>query len=332
MSNNEKDALLAALTEDASAPQDDIRQPALAGVHAYNLGATERVVRRRMQTLELINERFIGQLRGVLLNFIRRNADISVGAIEVVKYSEFERNLPVPCNLNMVKLNPLRGVALFAFDPALVSLVIDSMFGGQAKAVTQVEGRDFTATELRIIKKLLEQTLECYTKSWTGVYEITHTYMRSEMHTKFASITSGNEAVVVTPIRIEFGSISGSLKVCMPYSMIEPIRSLLTNPHQEADKHDVDSRWANQLSSQIRNTQVSLVAHLTELELTIADLLALEKGSVLPFDRPETVTAYINKVPALRCGYGIYNKHFALEVQEHLQEPSFDYFLEKRDA
>lgn len=170
LSQDEVDALLAGVTGES-----DEKQPAgdeAGAPRAYDLSSPERVVRRRMQTLELINERFARHMRNVLLNFMRRNADITVGAIKILKYADFERNLPVPSNLNMIQMKPLRGTALFTYDPNLVFLVIDSLFGGDGRYHTRVEGRDFTTTEQRIIRRLLNLTLESYGKSWDPVYPI----------------------------------------------------------------------------------------------------------------------------------------------------------------
>ena len=139
----------------------------------------------------------------------------------------------MPSNLNMIQMKPLRGTALFTYDPNLVFLVIDSLFGGDGRYHTRVEGRDFTTTEQRIIQRLLNLTLESYGKSWDPVYPIEFEYVRSEMHTKFASITGSNEVVVVSSFHIEFGATGGDLNICLPYSMIEPVRDLLTRPLQE---------------------------------------------------------------------------------------------------
>jgi flagellar motor switch protein FliM len=332
LSQSEVDALLASVSGEEQKPAVKPEQVDLDGVRSYDLGSTDRVVRRRMQTLELINERFARHLRHVFLNFMRRNADISVGQIQVLKYSEFERNLPVPSNLNMVKLNPLRGLALFAFDPTLVFLVIESMFGGQVRNNTRIEGRDFTATELRIIRRLLDHTMSSYTQAWEDIYPLEYHYVRSEMHTKFASVTSAHEVVIVTPVRIEFGSMGGSLNICLPYSMIEPIRGLLTNPYQEKGESSADSRWSKQMSNQIRQAELELVAHFAELKLSLGELMKLEKGSIIPCELNESITAYVKGVPALKCRYGTSNKRYALEVQEHLQTPSFDYLSEQKDV
>src|SRR5690554_3622346 len=158
LSQDEVDALLAGVTGEES-EQSALSPDLPGGVRAYDLASPDRVIRHRMQTLELINERFARRLRSTLLSFMRRNADITVGSIRIQKYSDFERNLPVPSNLNMVTFKPLRGISLFTFDPNLVFLIIDSLFGGHGRYSTRIEGRDFTVTEQRIILRLLEHTL-----------------------------------------------------------------------------------------------------------------------------------------------------------------------------
>ena len=245
LSQDEVDALLAGVTGEEDKPKQS--QEDTGGVRAYDLSSPDRVVRHRMQTLELINERFARRLRGALLSFMRRNADITVGNLRIQKYSDFERNLPVPSNLNMVALKPLRGTSLFTFDPNLVFLVIDSMFGGHGRYNTRVEGRDFTTTEQRIIGRLLEITLESYRSAWENVFAIETEYIRSEMHTKFASISSGNEIVVVSSFHIELGSTGGKLNICLPYSMIEPVRDLLEiGPDEIAEQFDIVASFLRQ--------------------------------------------------------------------------------------
>ena len=113
------------------------------------------------------------------------------------KYSEFIRNLVVPTNLNLVHMKPLRGTALIVFDPNLVFLVVDNLFGGDGRFHTRVEGRDFTQTEQRIIQRMLDIVFETYAKSWEPVYPLEFEYMRSEMNTQFANIATPNEVVVV---------------------------------------------------------------------------------------------------------------------------------------
>jgi flagellar motor switch protein FliM len=199
LSQEEVDALLKGVNGD----QDDVAAPEeTSGVRTYNLATQERIVRGRMPTLEIINERFARLLRVGLFNFLRRSAEVSVGSVRVSKYSEFIRNLVVPTNLNLVHMKPLRGTALMVFDPGLVFLLVDNLFGGDGRFHTRVEGRDFTQTEQRIILRILDIVFEAYTKSWEPVYPVEFEYIRSEMNTQFANIATPNEVVVASTFTI----------------------------------------------------------------------------------------------------------------------------------
>jgi len=327
LSQDEVDALLQGVTGETDAVAAP--EPNPEGVQAYNLGTQERIVRGRMHTLEIINERFARQLRSSLFNFMRRSADISVGAVHVQKYSEFIRHLPVPANINLLHMKPLRGTALFVFDPNLVFLVVDNLFGGDGRFHMRVEGRDFTQTEQRIITRLLHLALDSYGSAWNPIYPLEFEYVRAEMHTKFANIATPNEVVVNTTFHIEFGPIGGALHICIPYSMIEPIRDLLSNPVQ--DEVEVDKRWVKQLSQQVQSADVKLKADFLTLPSTIGQLLKLKIGDVLPIEMPESIVAKVDGVPVMECGYGTSNGRYALRVEKMINHRDGDVDVKGND-
>ena len=320
LSQGEVDALLQGVTGDT--PAAPTPPPVTEGTRTYKLGTDERIVRSRMHTLEVINDRFARHLRGSLLTFMRRNADISVGGVRIQKYGEFIRHLPVPANINLIHMKPLRGTALFVFDPKLVSLVVDNLFGSDGRYHVRIEGRDFTQTEQRIIKRLLNVTLESYGSAWQPVYPLDFSYVRSEMHAKLANIVAPNEVVINTTFQIEFGPIGGTLTVCIPYSMIEPIRDLLSNTLE--DEIEVDKRWVKQLSKQVQSADVELRADFLTLQSSIGQLLKLQVGDVLPVEIPETIVATVNGVPVMQCGYGTSNNRYALRVQQMIHHQDSD--------
>ena len=322
LSQDEVDDLLRGVTggsvDQTSSPDTKPKD----GLPAYDLGAPDRVVRSRMHTLEVINERFARGLRGALLNFMRRSPDISVGPIQIQQYGEFVRHLPVPANINMLHMKPLRGTALFVFDPKLVFLVVDNLFGSDGRYHVRVEGRDFTRTEQRIIKRLLDLSLQCYGDAWKPVFPLDFDYVRAEMHGKLANIVAANEVVVNTTLQIEFGPVGGFLHVCIPYSMIEPIRNQLSNPIQ--DEVEVDKRWVNQMSRQMQSADVELVANFVQMTSTIGKVLALEVGDVLPIELPTTVTASVDNIPVMDCTFGTSNDRYALRVQHMITHQDTD--------
>lgn len=315
LSQDEVDALLKGVTGEADEPQAGEGDG--GGIRAYNIGTQERIVRGRMPTLELVNERFARYLRIGLFNYMRRNAEISVGPIRVQKYSEFIRNLVVPTNLNLVIAKPLRGTALFVFDPNLVFLVVDNMFGGDGRFHTRVEGRDFTATEQRIIQGLLNVVFTEYSKSWKPVHEINFEYVRSEMNSQFANIATPSEIVVSTTFTLEFGGATADMHICFPYSMLEPIRDLLYSTMQ-SDQLSSDKRWIGTLRKQLQGAEVEIVAHLGTGHITLGQILKLKAGDIIPFHIPEHIEALVDNVPLMECSYGQQNGQYALKVERFI--------------
>jgi flagellar motor switch protein FliM len=314
LSQDEVDALLNGVTGQTDEPQEP---EDTSGVRPYNLAAQERIVRGRMPTLEIINERFARLLRIGLFNFVRRTAEISVGPVRVLKYSEFVRNLVVPTNLNLVQVKPLRGTALFIFNPDLVYLVIDNLFGGNGQFHTRVEGRDFTLTEQRMIQRMLAVVFEELEKAWAPVHPLKLEYVRSEMNTQFANIATPNEIVVVTTYNIELGAAGGEFHVCMPYAMLEPIRDVLCSALQ-GEQMDVDKRWVKLLSKQVQSADVELVVNLGHAELTVQQLLNMQVGDVISLDVAQPLLAEVDAVPVMECKCGVFNGQYALQVERLL--------------
>lgn len=314
LSQEEVDALLKGVTGELDEAPQEVDT---SSVRPYNLATQERIVRGRMPTLEVINERFARQLRVGLFNFMRRTADISVGPIRIVKYNQFIRNLVVPTNLNLVQAKPLRGTALFIFDPNLVFLVVDNMFGGDGRFRARVEGRDFTLTEQRIIQRLLGVVFEEYEKSWKPVFELKFEFLRSEMNTQFANIATPNEVVVVTTYNIEFGSTAGEFHICMPYAMIEPVRDKLNNSMQ-GEQMVVDKRWLRLLAQQVQMAEVELVATLGQTAVTFDQILKMRAGDIIALEIPEAIIAAVDGVPVMECRYGQFNGQYALKVEKML--------------
>ena len=311
LSRDEVDALLKGVLGEA---EDDAAQQEDRAIRTYDIGKQQRIVRGRMPTLEMINDRFARMLRIGFFNFMRRSAEISVSPVKVLKYSEFVRNLVVPTNLNLVRFKPLRGTALFIFDPDLVSLIVDNLFGGDGRFNMRAEGRDFTPTEQRVIHRLLDVVLGEYKKSWDPVHPIELEYIRSETNPEFANVATPTEVVVVTTFSVELGEGVGDFHVCMPYAMIEPIRDLLTSSMQ-GERLDVDDRWLRLMTQQVQDAQVELVTRLGDATVTLREVMEMKVGDIIPLHIPDTLTAEVSGVPVLECNYGERNGQYAVKVK-----------------
>ena len=318
LSQDEVDALLQGITGESQKLEQEEEQ--VGGIRDYNLASQERIVRGRMPTMEIINERFARNIRVGLFNFIRKSPEVAIVGIKVQKYSAFLREIVVPTNFNIVSVKPLRGSGLIVCDPTLVFAVIDSLFGGIGKFHARIEGRDFSATEQRVILRLVEVITAEYQKAWKGVYPLELEYQRSEMQPQFANIATPSEIVVSTSFTLEVGETTGTVYFCIPYSTLEPIRDVLYST-TVGDSAEPDRRWVNLLKHQIQAAEVELVAELGHAPATVEQLLAFKPGDFIELDLEAMIHAKVDGVPVFDCHYGTSNGKYSIKVDKMLTSP-----------
>lgn len=285
----------------------------------YDFTSQDRIVRGRMPTLEMINERFARYFRISLFNMLRRQGEISVGGVQMLKFGEYIHSLFVPTSLNLVKINPLRGTALFVFDPKLVFSAVDNYFGGDGRFHTKIEGREFTPTEQRVIQRMLDRAFDDLFQAWRPVLPVEFEYLNHEVNPQFANIVSPTEVVVVSTFHIELEGGGGALHVTLPYSMVEPIRDLL-DAGVQSDRSDVDERWRIAIKEEMKDAQVELSSQLAETTITFRELLEMQPGDVIPIDMPETILLRSEEIPLFRGRLGSANGNKAVKILDKVSQ------------
>ena len=311
LSQDEIDALLHGV-DDGLVQTDIAAEPGT--VKSYDLTSQDRIVRGRMPTLEMINERFARYTRISMFNMLRRSADVAVGGVQVMKFGEYVHSLYVPTSLNLVKIKPLRGTALFILDAKLVFKLVDNFFGGDGRHA-KIEGREFTPTELRVVRMVLEQAFVDLKEAWQAIMEVNFEYINSEVNPAMANIVGPSEAVVVSTFHIELDGGGGDLHVTMPYSMIEPVREMLDAGFQ-SDLDDQDERWVNALRQDVLDVDVPIGATVARRQLRLRDILNMQPGDIIPVDMPEEMIMRANGVPAFKVKMGSHKGNLALQVIE----------------
>ncbi|MDH5229311.1 MAG: flagellar motor switch protein FliM [Gammaproteobacteria bacterium] len=288
---------------------------------AYDFASQDRIVRGRMPTLEMINERFARFFRISLFSKLRRAAEISVNGVQMMKFAEYVHSLFVPTSLNMVKMNPLRGTGLFVFDPKLVYILVDNYFGGEGRFHTKIEGREFTPTELKIVEGVLSRAFVDLQEAWSPVVQVDFEFLSAEVNPHFANIVSPSEVVVVSSFNIELEGGGGEMHITFPYLMLEPIRELL-DAGVLSDHVEMDERWSQSLKEEILDANLELSAILASADLTLRDVKNLEIGDVISIDIEDTAVAKAAGVPVFRCQYGSFNGNKALKIVEPINNPN----------
>ncbi len=311
LSQDEIDALLHGV-DDGLVQTEMAAEP--GSVKSYDLTSQDRIVRGRMPTLEMINERFARYTRISMFNMLRRSADVAVGGVQVMKFGEYVHSLYVPTSLNLVKIKPLRGTALFILDAKLVFKLVDNFFGGDGRHA-KIEGREFTPTELRVVRMVLEQAFIDLKEAWQAIMEVNFEYINSEVNPAMANIVGPSEAIVVSTFHIELDGGGGDLHVTMPYSMIEPVREMLDAGFQ-SDLDDQDERWVKALREDLLDVDVPLSATVARRQLRLRDILHMQPGDVIPVELPEELVMRANGVPSFKVKLGSHKGNLALQVIE----------------
>ncbi|MBN6150077.1 flagellar motor switch protein FliM [Xanthomonas sp. AmX2] len=311
LSQDEIDALLHGV--DAGAVDTGPAPPAPGEARQYDFSSQDRIIRGRMPTLEMVNERFARLWRIGLFNLIRRSADMSVRGIDLIKFNDYMHSLYVPSNLNLIKFKPLRGTGLIVFEPTLVFTVVDNFFGGDGRYPTRIEGREFTPTEMRVIQLMLKQTFADLHEAWAPVMDVDFEYINSEINPHFANIVTPREYVVVSRFHVELEGGGGEIHITLPYSMLEPIRELLDAGIQ-SDRVDRDESWNIMLREQLNNAEVTLSSVLAQKQISLRELTRLKVGDVLPIELPKQVPLCVENIPVFTGEFGVSRGQNAVKI------------------
>lgn len=327
LSQDEIDALLHGVDDGDIETEGDFD---VDGIKNYDLTSQDRIVRGRMPTLEMINERFARYTRISMFNLLRRTADVSVGGIQIQKFGEYVHTLYVPTSLNMVKFRPLRGTALVILDAKLVFKLVDNFFGGDGRHA-KIEGREFTPTELRVVQMVLEQVFVDLREAWKAVKEIEFEYINSEVNPSMANIVSPSEVVVVSTFHVELDGGGGEMHITMPYSMVEPIRDIL-DAGLQSDTDERDDRWVTALKEDVMHARIEIECDIATREIPLRDIVDLRDGDVIPITLPEYQIVTANGVPVFKATVGKSNDNLALKILDFVDRPIVKANVEEDDV
>ncbi len=317
LSQDEIDALLHGVDDsdddasDAPAVDDDPD-----GLKTYDLASNERVVRGRMPTLELINERFARNARNSIYNLLRNAADVAVEDVQFLKYGDYVHTLYVPSSMCVMKVEPLKGSGLFIMDAKLVYKLVDSFYGGDGRHA-KIEGRDFTPTENRLVFKLLESLFRDLRDAWEPVHHLKFKRIGHEVNPGMANMINLNDVVVVSTFQVDLESGTSEFHIVYPYSMLEPIKSDLISGSQKEESNE-DERWQQSLQREMLYAKMPLDLTVAKREVTLADIVELQQGDVIPVEIPATLELSANRVPVFSCKLGTSRGNLAVKILERI--------------
>jgi flagellar motor switch protein FliM len=277
----------------------------------YDLASRDRPVHGRLPGLQMINERFARFSRVTLFNLLRQSPDIAVRSTEILRFGDYTRSLLVPTSMNIMRVAPLHGSGLFVFDARLVFSLIDRFFGGSNRH-TKVAGREFGATELRVIQRLVEGATVDMAEAWSHVFPITLALLGSEVNPALASVVGPSELAVVNRFHVALERGDGEMHFVLPYSMIEPIRRRLESVNH--GNRERDGSWEEMLRERTLDASVPISCTLSRRRVLLRDVLAWKVGDVIPIEMPERFPVRANGTTVAWARLGEAHGNLALRI------------------
>ena len=314
LSQEEVDALLRGITE-GEIKTETVKEGPISGGRFYDLTSQDRIIRGRLPTLETIHHRFCYLFRSTLSTILRRIVDVSAASIEMIKFADFLKAIPVPASFHIFRLKPLRGVAIMVLESKLIFSLIDCFFGGEGYSSTKIEGRDFTEIEQRIIEKVAKGALRDLEVAWRPVHSLTIQWDRSEINPQFINIVPPSEAVIVASFELEIEGYRGLMTLCIPYSTIEPIRRELQTGFQ-SDRLEVDQAWIDRLTGLLKEVKLNVAVELGQVELRLSEMVNLRPGDIIQLDKDadEELVVKIDGVPKFKGCPGLLKGNKAIQI------------------
>ncbi|MGD9591857.1 MAG: flagellar motor switch protein FliM [Candidatus Berkiella sp.] len=292
----------------------------LAAPHAYDLANNDKNIYSRVATLGLVNERFARNIRITINSFLKRNVEVTLQGLKIIKYEEYVNSLYIPTSINIVKIAPLKGTALIVLDSKLVFALVDNYFGGEGKVNYKIEGREFTETENRITRMLVEGFFADFKEAWKGILDVQLEYKGFEANPAMANFMNLSELLIVSKFHFELDGGGGDFNICIPYSMLEPIRELL-NAGIKPEKEVSDEKWIQKIREEILEAQVQAHCILTNKKISLRDVMRFKNGDVLDIEIPEEIVLKVSNIPMFTGNFGTFEGKYAVKIVDKLKKP-----------
>jgi len=324
LSQEEVDALLKGMVEGEIATQADTAADDSRAYTNYDFTSQERIIRGRMPTLEVINEHFARSFRVSLSMHLRRTVDLQTSFVNVIKFGEFLRSIPLPTSFHIYKIEPLRGQCVMVVDSKLVFALVECFLGGTARSRYKIEGRDFTNIERRLIHKVVLMAFNDLDKCWAPVHPVKHVHHRTEINPMFVGVATPNDIVVVSKFQVELDQSDGFITLCMPYATIEPIKGKLYSGFQ-SEQLERDSIWSSRIKEQLQDMLVNVVVELGKTNISGRELLGLKEGDVIQLQKKvsDPLVAHVEGVPKFSGYAGLSREAKAFRIDNSIYPSSW---------
>jgi len=253
----------------------------LREIRTYDFKRPERVSKDQVLAFEGLHERFARNFGAALSSYLRTIIEVKVRSTEQLTYAEFTYSLPSPTSFSLLSCSPLEGQICLEISPLITYPIIDRMLGG-SNAELYIPQRPLTQIEMRLANRIIERALDALAEAWSNISDVTFEVVQHESNPQLVQIVAPNEVVVVIGFEIKMGNRSGSMSLCIPFNVIEPVMHRLTSQDWFSyRKKETQDNKRNRLLENLTEAKLKVRTYLGQTTITVSDLLNLQVNDVL---------------------------------------------------
>jgi flagellar motor switch protein FliM len=330
LSQDEIDQLLTAISSGDVEPEEAHQPTDQRKIKIYDFKRPDKFSKEQIRTVSIMHETFARLTTTSLSAQLRSLVQVHVASVDQLTYEEFIRSIPNPTTLAVINMDPLKGSAILEIDPAITFSIIDRLFGGQGEG-TKVT-RDLTDIEQSVMEGIIVRVLGNMREAWSQVIDLRPRLGQIETNPQFAQIVPPTEMVVLVTLETKVGDVEGMMNFCIPYLTIEPIISKLSAQYWYSSvRRGTTTENLNILRERLSTIEVTVVAEIGAMDLTVRDVLSLRAGDVIRLQHTRTRDPMIVKVgnrPKFIGKPGLVGKKLAVQIIKQLEDIEQEEFEE----
>jgi flagellar motor switch protein FliM len=294
LDQSEVDALLAAVdsgTIEEEAPRARVfgrSRPSAdeVEVRPYDFKRPERVSKDQMRSLQTLHEAFARNFGASVSGFLRTIVEVKVATCEQMTYSEFISGLPNPTSFNLIESDVLDGQMCLEISPLIVYPVIDRLLGGTSQDLF-IPQRPMTLIETRLIGNVTKRGLSALSEAWAGVRPMQFSISATESNPQLVQIVPPNEVVIVVGFEIKMTNRAGTMSLCIPYNVIEPVmEELSAQTWFSAARNQRSAELEERITWGLTRAPLTVTGVLAQTTITLRDLLQMCVGDLIVTEKP----------------------------------------------
>ncbi|HEY8665868.1 MAG TPA: flagellar motor switch protein FliM, partial [Tepidisphaeraceae bacterium] len=239
------------------------------------------------------HEGFGRNFGAALSGYLRTIIEVSVAHIEQLTYSEFIHSLPNPTCFNLLKADQLDGQLCLEISPLIVYPVIDRLLGG-SNADLFIPQRPLTQIEQRLVQRITDRATHHLSEAWSNLTPVTFSVHDFESNPQLVQIVPPNETVVVVRFDLKMGNRAGTMSLCIPYNVIEPIMGVLAAQNWFSyQRKGGQEDHVRKLTKNVQNAPVEMRAFLAQTTMRLNDLLSLQPGDIITTEKSSSADVLV---------------------------------------